>query len=126
MSIVNFNTDEDFKDTRFGGYLLEIVELLALPIPSIKAVQLKRFHKEGVWCVKLHHPGRETAEDIQFKTLSDSMEKGVNVAMQELIGRLCGKYHQELKDHFLHELGRRDENGHPLLTDEETKRGPLV
>ena len=54
------------------------------------------------------------------------MEKGLNVPMQELIGRLCGKHHQELKDHFSFELGRRDENGHPHLIDEEAKRSPLV
>ena len=46
MPIVNFDTTEDFKDTRFRGYLLEIVEWLVLPTPSIKAIQLKNFHKE--------------------------------------------------------------------------------
>ena len=41
--------------------------------------------------------------------------------MQELIGRLCWLHHRELKNHYSHKIGRRDENGVPYLIDEEDK-----
>ena len=76
MTIVKYETAEDFKDTRFGSYLLELVELLALPTPSIKATQLKKFNKEGLWGIRLLQLGRETepkTEDIKIKSISDSL-----------------------------------------------------
>src|SRR5664279_792114 len=124
MKSFDFNTAEDFKNTPFGRYLLEIVELLALPTPSIKGGQLKKFNKEGCWGVRLLQPGRETEpknEDIKIKLICDSKEKGLNIVIQELIGRLCGQHHRELKNYYSHFLGRRDENGNPYILDKETK-----
>ena len=92
-----YQTTEDFKNMRFGRYLLELVELLALPTPIIKASQLKHFNKDGLWRVRIMQHGRQTkpkTEDIQYKTISDSLEKGLNLVTQELIGRLCGQFQE--------------------------------
>ena len=47
------------------------------------------------------------------KVVSDTMEKGLNLVMQDLIGRLCGRYHSELSGHYSILFGRRDAEGEP-------------
>ena len=108
-----FNTAEDFKDTRFWTRLQDIIEMLALPVPTIKGYSLKKFQKEGLWAIRVHHSGRESppTEDIRFKFVYSDKTKGINVAMQELIGRLCGRHYPELKRHYTFSFGRRDEEG---------------
>ena len=41
------------------------------------------------------------------------MEKGINLIVQDLIGRLCGWYHTELSGHYSILVGRRNEVGEP-------------
>jgi hypothetical protein len=100
MTSFNYTTAEDFKDIRFGACLLNIVEELKLPVPLIKGSLLKRFNKEGCWGVKAVQHGCDTepkTDDIVINLVSDSMEKGLSIVMQELIGRLCGRHSTELK-----------------------------
>ena len=47
------------------------------------------------------------------KVVSDTMEKGLNLVMQDLIGRLCGRYHAELGGHYSILFGRCDAEGEP-------------
>ena len=47
------NEAEDYKEPRFGTRLLEILDVLALPILVIKGSLLKKFHKEGCWGIKV-------------------------------------------------------------------------
>ena len=92
MTSCNFTTAEDFEDTRFGGYLLELVGMLKLPVPTIKGNVLKKFNKEGSWAIKATLHGRLTGPQtdiIEIKLISDSMEKGLNLVIQDLIARLC-------------------------------------
>ena len=92
MTSCNFTTAEVFKGTRFGDYLLELVGLLKLPVPTIKGNVLKKFNKEGCWAIKATLPGRPTepqTDIIEIKLISDSMEKGLNLDIQDLIARLC-------------------------------------
>jgi hypothetical protein len=44
----------------------------------------------------------------------DDQKRGINVAMQEQIGRLCGHHTLKLKDHYSYFFGRRDEHGEPF------------
>lgn len=127
MSFFMYQTTEDLNNMCFGRYLLEIVEILALPTPIIKASQLKHFNKDYLWGVRLFQYGRQTepkTEDIQYKTISDTLEKGLNLVTQELIGRLCGQYQEELKNHYFSILGKHDEDGIPFLVNEEDKNKP--
>ena len=109
MTSFNFSTADDFKDTCFGGYLLELVGLLKLPVPTIKGFVLKKFNKEGSWGIKVIQAGRQTepqTDAIEIKLISDSMEKGLNIVIQDLIGRLSGRHYYELKGHYFPFLGR--------------------
>ena len=112
MTNFNFSTIEDFKKTNFGTYLLDIVKVLGLPLPIIKGRHVKNFQKEDLWAIKVYLPGCESEppiEDIVLKFVHDNQEKGINIAMQELIGRLCGRHTPELKMHYSYSFGRRDE-----------------
>ena len=123
MESFSFSTTEDFKDTCFGTRLLDIIEMLALPVPTIKGSQMRKFLKEGLWAIRVFQPGREspTTEDIKFKLVYSDKTKGLNVAMQELIGRLCGCHSSELERHYTSSFGRRDENGEPYEFAESDK-----
>jgi hypothetical protein len=115
MTSFHFTTAEDYEDTRFGCYLLDIVEKIGLPLPQIKGFILKRFHKEGCWGIKATQPGRGEEPQIEIKIVSDSMIKGLDLVMQDLIGRLCGRHSAELKGHYSIFFGRRNEEGEPYL-----------
>lgn len=124
MTIFNFSTVEDFKKTSFGTYLLDVIKVLGLPLPTIKGGQMKKFHKEGLWAISVLQPGRKTdspMEDIKFKMLHYDREKGVNIAMQELIVRLCGRHTADLKTHYSNSFGKRDEEGEPFKFVDRTK-----
>lgn len=124
MTNFSFSTAEDFRGTCFGTRLLDITTVLALPLPTIKGGQMKKFQKEGLWAVRVFQPGRKSeppTEDIKFKLIHDDRDKGINIAMQELIGRLCGRHYLELKTHYSHSFGRRDESGEPFEFADGTK-----
>jgi hypothetical protein len=119
-----YSTAEDFKGTRFGTRILELVQVLALPIPTIQGLQLRKFQRKDLWGFRVTQPGRETEPqtgEITFKVLHDDMERGLDVAMQELLGRLCGRHSSEIKSHYFHFFGRRDEDGEPIVLDKATK-----
>jgi len=117
---------EDYKEPLLGTRLLEILELLSLPIPVIKGSLLKKFHKEDCWGVKVHQPGRDDpkTEAIEFKLVGDSFDNALDLAMQELIGRLCGRHCRELKNHPSHSFGRRDEDGVPYELGTKENHSP--
>ena len=109
MKSFDYTTSEDFEGTRFGPYLLAILQRLELPMPRIKGFIMKKMHKEGTWGTL--QPGREGEEAIANKVVSDAMEKGINLIMQDLIARLCGRYHTELSGHYSILFGRCNEAG---------------
>ena len=98
--------------------------MLNLPLPSIKGLQLTKFERKDIWGFRVSQPGRQTeppTEEITFKILHDDLERGLDVAMQELLGRLCGRHSSEIKSHYFHFFGRRDEDGEPIVLDKATK-----
>ena len=74
---------------------------------------MKKMHKEGTWGIKALQPGREGVEAIAIKVVSDAMEKGINLIMQDFIARLCGRYHTELSGHYSILFGRHNTAGEP-------------
>lgn len=117
MKRFDYTTAEDLGETRFGFYLLDLLKRLKLPIPKIKGCILKKLHREGLWGIKAVQLGREGEKTMEIKVVSDTMEKGLNVIIQDLIGRLCGRYYQELGGHYSILFGRRDEEGEPYDFD---------
>ena len=125
MTSFHFTTAEDFEGTRFGGYLLDIVGRLELPLPKIKGIILKKFNREGCWGIKVTQPGRDTepkVDGMEIKLISDSKEKGLDLIMQDLIARLCGRHSKELKGHYSYFFGRRSEDGEPYYIDAKDKK----
>ena len=112
------STAEDFKGTCFGSRLVELTSVLNLPRPSIKALQLTKFERKDLWGFRVSRPGRQTeppTEEITFNLMHDDKEKGLDVVMQELLGRLCRHHSTELWGLYFHPFGRRDEEGDALV-----------
>ena len=125
MTSFLITTAEEFEGTRFGGYLLDIVGRLELPLPKIKGIILKKFNREGCWGIKVTQPGRDTepkVDGMEIKLISDSKEKGLDLIMQDLIARLCGRHSKELKGHYSYFFGRRSEDGEPYYIDAKDKK----
>jgi len=123
MKSFTLDTAEDYEDTYFGTTLLDIVNKLDLPVPHIKVLQLKKFHKEGLWGLRFTLPARESTEAITLKHLHDDRKRGIDVVMQNMIGRLCERHSTELEDHYASSFGRRDDSGDAIkYTDEEKKK----
>ena len=113
MRSFDYTSSKDFQGTRFGPYLLAILQRLELPMPRIKGFVMKKKHKEGTWGIMALQPGKEGEDAIVVKFLSDTKERGINLVMQELIARLCGRYHSKLGGHYTILFGRRNEAGEP-------------
>ena len=47
MKNFDYTTSEDFEGTRFGAYLLAIVQRLELSMPRIKGFIMKKMRNEG-------------------------------------------------------------------------------
>src|SRR3954466_14984269 len=111
------STAEEYKGTRFGSRLVELTSVLNLPLPSIKELQLTKFERKDLWGFRVSQPGRQTeppTEEITFKKMHDDKEKGLDVVMQELLGRLVGRHSTELRGLYFHPFGRRDEQGEAI------------
>ena len=128
MTSFHFTTAEDFENTRFGCYLLDIGEKIGLPLPQIKGFILKKFNKEGCWGIKATQPGRGEEPPLEIKMVSDSKDKGLNLVMQDLIGRLCGRYSLELRRHtpFSLEEETKMENLTCMMSEKEARQNPLA
>src|SRR3954468_7679358 len=91
MPTVTISTVEEFQVTRFGPRIVELTTLLNLPLPTIMVLPLTKFERKDLWGFKVNQPGRQTdptTEAIIFKLMHDDKERGLEVVMQDLIGRL--------------------------------------
>src|SRR3954465_5530769 len=124
MPNVIINTAEEFKGTRFGTHLIELTSVLNLPLPCIMMLPLTKFERKDLWGFRVTQPGRQeepTTETITFKMMHDDKEKGLDVVMQVLLGRLVGRHSRELRGLYFHPFGRRDEQGEAVVYDDTTR-----
>src|SRR3954466_7978580 len=124
MPTVTFSTVEEFQGTRFGPRIVELTTLLNLPLPTIMVLPLTKFERKDLWGFKVNQPGRQhepTTEAIIFKLMHDDKEGGLEVVMQDLIGRLLGRHSREVSGTHFHVFGRRDEDGE-AIDFEDTSR----
>src|SRR3954462_1845916 len=124
MPNIVISTAEEFKGTCFGYHLVELTIVLNLPLPSITTLQLTKFERKDLWGFRVTQPGRQTEppiEDITFKLMHDDKEKGLDVVMQELLGRLVGRHSTDLRGLYFHPFGRRDEQGEAVEYDDATR-----
>ena len=117
MPNVTISTAEEFKGTRFGTRLIELTSVLNLPLPTIMMLPLTKFERKDLWGFKVNQPGRQTepaTEAIIFKLMHDDKERGLEVVMQDLLGRLLGRHSREVRGTHFHAFGRRDEDGEAI------------
>src|SRR3954454_11997301 len=124
MPNVTISTAGEFKGTRFGTRIIELTSLLNLPLPTIMILPLTKFERKDLWGFKVTQPGRQTepaTEAITFKLMHDDKERGLEVVMQDLLGRLLGRHSREVRGTHLHAFGIRDEDGE-AIDFEDTSR----
>src|SRR4051812_16562393 len=117
MPNVTINTAEEFKGTHFGTRLIELTSVLNLPLPSIMMLPLTKFGRKDLWGFRVTQSGRQTeptTETITFKMMHDDKEKGLDVVMRELLGRLVGRHSTDLRGLYFHPCGRRNEEGEAI------------
>src|SRR3954469_12610090 len=124
MPNVTISTAEEFKGIRFGTRLVELTSVLNLPLPSIMMLPLTKFERKDLWGFKVTQPRRQTepaTEAITFKLLHDDKERGLEVVMQDLLGRLLGRHSREIRGTHFHAFGRRDEDGEAIDFEDTTR-----
>ena len=124
MPNITISTVEEFQGTRFGPRIIELTSLLNLPLPTIMMLLLTKFERKDLWGFKVNQPGRQTeptTEAIIFKLMHDDKERGLDVVMQDLIGRLLGRCSRQVRGTQFHAFSRRDEDGE-AIDFEDTSR----
>src|SRR3954467_8890906 len=117
MPNIVISTVEDFKGTRFVFCLVELTSVLNLPLHSITTLQLTKFQRKDLWGFRVTQPGCQAeppTEAITFKLMHDDKERGLDVVMQELLGRLVGRQSTELRGLYFHLFGRRNKEGEAI------------
>src|SRR4051812_757950 len=117
MPNVTISTVEEFPGTLFGPRIIELTSLLNLPLPTIMVLPLTKFERKDLWGFKVNQPGHQTepvTEAIIFKLMHDDKERGLEVVMQDLIGRLLGRHSRLVRGTHFHAFGRRDEDGEAI------------
>src|SRR3954451_18465785 len=124
MSNVTISTVEEFQGTRFGPRIVELTTLLNLRLPTIMVLPLIKFERKDLWVFKVNQPGLQTeptTEAIIYKLMHDDKERGLEVVMHHLIGRLLGRHSRQVRGTHFHVFGRRDEDGE-AIDFEDTSR----
>src|SRR3954468_13629185 len=121
---ITISTVEEFQVTRFGPRIVELTTFLNLPLPTITVHPLTKFERKYLWGFKVNQPGRQTeptTEAIIFKLMHDDKERGLEVVMHDLIGRLLGRNSRQVRGTHFHAFDRRDEDGE-AIDFEDTSR----
>src|SRR3954465_10469318 len=124
MPPVPFTTVETFKGTRFGPFIVELTTLLNLPLRTIMVLPLTKFERKDLWGFKVNQPGCQTeptTEAIVFKLMHDDRERGMEVVMQDLIGRLLGRHSRQVRGTHFHVFGRRDDDGESIDFEDDSR-----
>ena len=72
----------------------------------------------------MNQPGRQTeptTEAIVFKLMHDDRERGMEVVMQDLIGRLLGRHSRQVRGTHFHAFGRRDVDGDSIDFEDDSR-----
>src|SRR3954468_3548166 len=121
---ITISTVEEFQVTRFGPRIVELTTLLNLPLPTITVHPLTKFERRDLWGFKVNQPGRQTeptTEAIVFKLMHDDRERGMEVVMQDLIGRLLGRHSRQVRGTHFHVFRRRDVDGESIDFEDDSR-----
>ncbi|KAE8807940.1 hypothetical protein D1007_15765 [Hordeum vulgare] len=127
MESYTLNEREHYEDVLGGSFLMELVQMMKLPIPGIKVTKRKsRFW--GVRTKNFGHKEDPKTEDINYGTETHDCDMGMNTAVHDTIARLSYHHRVKLGTHYFGRLGwQKPEGAHILLTDEQkVKFSPVV
>lgn len=99
---------------------MELVRLLKLPIPEIRATK----RKSGSWSIKTQVFGRKEhpkTGDITYGTLSHDCDIGINTAVHDAIARLCYRHRNALANHYFGKMGWQKIDGATIALNNEQK-----
>lgn len=116
-----YETIEDYEKTYLGATLIDLTNKLGLPLPSIKVLELKKFHKEGLKGIHYTIPTRNPEEKTKYKIFYEDPKLGVHVAIQQIIAGLCERHSAELKGHYFSAFGTRDQEGNAITYTRKEK-----
>src|SRR3954465_11725446 len=104
--------------------MVVLITVLNLPPPTITVLPLTKFERKDLWGFKVNQPGRQadpTTEAIVFKLMQDDRERGMEVVMQDLIGRLLGHHSRQVRGTHFHVFGRRDDDGESIDFEDDSR-----
>ena len=120
------NKREHYKKVLGGPFLVDLVRLLKLPIPKIKASKTT----SRSWGVKTQVFGRKDPKtaDISFGTINGDCDMGISTVVHDAIARLCYHHRAALNPYLFGKIGWQKAGGeHILLTKEQKlKFSPLM
>ncbi|KAE8816484.1 hypothetical protein D1007_06090 [Hordeum vulgare] len=119
MESYTLNERDHYEDVLGGLFLMELVHMMKLSIPEIKVTK----RKSGFWGVRTKTFGREEdpkTEDINYGTLTNDCDMGMNTVVHDAPARLSYRHRVELGTHYFGSLGwQKPEGAHITLTDEQ-------
>lgn len=98
---------------------MDLVRLLKLPIPKIKASKTT----SRSWGVKTQVFGRKDPKtaDISFGTINGDCDMGINTTVHDAIARLCYRHRAALNAHFFGRIGWQKFDGATIAMMEAQK-----
>ncbi|KAE8778025.1 hypothetical protein D1007_49094 [Hordeum vulgare] len=101
MQMENYilNEREHYEDVLGGPLLMELVQMMNMPIPEIKVNK----RKYGFWGVRTNVFVRKEdpkTEDINYGTLANDCDMGMNTVVHDAIARLSYRHCVELGTHY--------------------------
>ena len=121
------NKREHYEKVLVGPFLVELVTLLKLSIPQIKATK----RKSGSWGVKTQVSGCKEdpkAGDTNFGMINGDCDMGINTVVHDAIARLCYRRCAALNPHYFGKVWWQKVDGVTIaLTDpQKMKFSPLL
>ena len=104
------NKREHYEKVLVGPFLVELVTLLKLSIPQIKATK----RKSGSWGVKTQVFGRKEdpkTGDFSFGMINGDCDMGINTAVHDAVARLCYRHRAALYPHYFGKVGWKKVDG---------------
>ncbi|KAE8810409.1 hypothetical protein D1007_12879 [Hordeum vulgare] len=121
------NEREHYEDVLGGPFLIEMVQIMKLPIPEIEVTK-RTFGFWGVRTKKFGCKEDPKTEDINYGTLTRDCDMGMNNVVHDAIAHLSYRHRVEFGTHYIGRLGwQKPDGAHIILTDEEKmKFSPVV
>jgi hypothetical protein len=122
MAFTKMRTPFDDDTEYFSDQISRLSRMLDLAPPTFCGRVLSCDVPEVIrWEIKTKIEGctiEPTTETVVYSRMYPSWEKGVMMAMEEALARICDMYTKEISnmDNSFHQFGRRNSEGWPMRT----------